>query len=292
MLVHKIDQMRSIKNIHQAINAPIDDLITYRAMPTGTIDHLDPFLFLNHHGPQVYGPNNNGLPFGPHPHRGFETLTFILDGDLMHWDSSGGKNIISKGGIQWMTAGRGLIHAEISSEEFKAKGGRLEIIQLWINLPAKLKMTEPAYTGLQKDKIPIISMDDGKAELHVISGKFENIIGPVKSLTEISVSWIEMKKDGTYRISVDKKLTILFYVVKGEIVVNGSKVSMHHLIEFDDNAEEIVINAFEDSTLIFGYGEPFNEPIVAQGPFVMNYPAEIKQAYIDFQTGKMGTWEE
>ncbi len=101
-----------------------------------------------------------------------------------------------------------------------------------------------------------------------------------------------MKKDGTYRISVDKKLTILFYVVKGEIVVNGSKASMHHLIEFDDNAEEIVIKAFEDSTLIFGYGEPFNEPIVAQGPFVMNYPAEIKQAYIDFQTGKMGTWEE
>ena len=284
--------MRSIKNIHRAVNAPIDDLITYRAMPTSSIEHLDPFLFLNHHGPQVYGANNNGLPFGPHPHRGFETLTFILDGDLMHWDSGGGKSIIYKGGIQWMTAGRGLIHAEISSEEFKAKGGRLEIIQLWINLPAKLKMTEPSYTGVQKDKIPVVVSEDGKTEIHVISGNFENIAGPVKSLTDISASWIEMKKDGRYQVSVDKKNTILLYVVKGEIEVNGGKASMYHLIEFNYDDGAIVIKANEDTTLIFGYGVPFNEPIVAQGPFVMNHPAEIRQAYIDFQTGKMGTWEE
>ena len=284
--------MRSIKKIHRAVNAPIDDLITYRAMPTASIEHLDPFLFLNHHGPQVYGTNNNGLPFGPHPHRGFETLTFILDGDLMHWDSGGGKNIIYKGGIQWMTAGRGLIHAEISSEEFKEKGGRLEIIQLWINLPAKLKMIKPSYTGLQQDKIPVISMVNKKTEIHVISGTFENTSGPVKSLTGIFASWIEMKKDGNFLITVDKKDTILLYMVKGEIQVNGSKASMHNLVEFDHDNEEVQLNATEDSIIIFGYGTPFNEPIVAQGPFVMNYPAEIKQAYIDFQTGKMGNWEE
>ena len=117
--------LRTVKKLHIAVNAPIDDLITFRAMPTASIEHIDPFLFLNHHGPQDYPPGNNGLPFGPHPHRGFETLTFIYEGDLMHWDTGGGKNVISEGGIQWMTAGRGLIHAEISSDEFKKSGGRI-----------------------------------------------------------------------------------------------------------------------------------------------------------------------
>jgi redox-sensitive bicupin YhaK (pirin superfamily) len=111
---------------------------------------LDPFIFLNHHGRQKYLPNNHGLPFGPHPHRGFETVTFILEGDLMHKDSSGASSIITEGGVQWMTAGKGLIHAEISSDVFKAKGGPLELLQLWINLPAKFKMTEPKYTGTAK----------------------------------------------------------------------------------------------------------------------------------------------
>ena len=162
--------MRSIKRIHRAVNAPIDDLITYRAMPSNTIDHLDPFIFLNHHGPQKYKSNNHGLPFGPHPHRGFETLTFILKGDLVHWDSGGGKSIIREGGIQWMTAGSGLIHAEISSDEFKKSGGCVEIIQLWINLPSRLKMITPKYTGLQKDGIPVKEMDNGKTMIHTISG--------------------------------------------------------------------------------------------------------------------------
>ncbi len=284
--------MRTIKNIHRAINAPIDDLITYRAMPTESIEHLDPFLFLNHHGPQVYGTKNNGLPFGPHPHRGFETLTFILEGDLMHRDSGGHKSIINAGGVQWMTAGRGLIHAEISSDEFKRDGGRLEIIQLWINLPASLKMTEPSYTGVQKENIPVISLDDGKTELFAVSGNFENTEGPVKSLTGIHTAWIKLKKEGSYRISVDKKNTILFYVVNGQVEVNGSSATMHDLVEFENEGKDLQINANMDSTLIFGYGVPFNEPIVAQGPFVMNYPAEIKQAYIDFQSGKMGTWDK
>src|SRR5690606_10186388 len=125
--------MRNIKAIHRPVYAPIDDLITYRAMPTHSVQDIDPFLFLNHHGPQVYPANNNGLPFGPHPHRGFETLTFIFKGDIMHKDTGGGESVIREGGIQWMTAGRGLIHAEVSSEEFKRSGGEEEVIQIWLN---------------------------------------------------------------------------------------------------------------------------------------------------------------
>lgn len=135
--------MKTIKKIHQAEFRPIADLITYSPIPTRTLDQIDPFLFLNHHGPQVYPPNNNGLPFGPHPHRGMETVTFIIDGDIAHHDSGGHTSVINNGGVQWMTAGKGLIHAEVSSEQFKKAGGKLEILQLWLNLPARLKMTTP-----------------------------------------------------------------------------------------------------------------------------------------------------
>ena len=284
--------MRTIKNIHQAIDAPIDDLITYRALPTYSIDHIDPFLFLNHHGPQKYGPGNKGLPFGPHPHRGFETLTFILKGDLVHWDTGGGKNRISEGGIQWMTAGRGLVHAEISSEEFKQNGGIVEIIQIWLNLPAKLKMTEPKYVGLQKDKIPIAKFDDGKVTANIISGKWDSIEGPVKSDTDIQIAEIDLKKGSVYNMNVNKSKNILLYVVNGNIQVNDRKALTHNIVEFSNDDENISIKAIEDSVIIFGHGEPFKEPIVAQGPFVMNNMAEIKQAYLDYQSGKMGTWEQ
>src|SRR3982074_730528 len=131
--------MRTIKAIHKAVYEPIVDLVTYRVMPTDTIamNALDPFIFLNHHGRQEYLPHNHGLPFGPHPHRGFETVTFILAGDLLHRDSAGHESVIGAGGVQWMTAGRGLIHAELSSPLFMQRGGPLEILQLWVNLPSR-----------------------------------------------------------------------------------------------------------------------------------------------------------
>src|SRR5439155_27053283 len=145
--------MKIIKAKHKAEHEPIADLVTYRAMPTRMMpmNELDPFIFLNHHGWQQYPPNNAGLPFGPHPHKGFETVTFIIEGDLVHKDSTGYTSNIKKGGIQWMMAGSGIIHAELSSEEFKQNGGPVEILQLWLNLPSRLKNTAPHYIGLQKE---------------------------------------------------------------------------------------------------------------------------------------------
>ena len=145
---------RPVLRLHPAHRDDIGDLITRRPVPGPGLDQVDPFLFLNHHGPQTYPPNNAGLPFGPHPHRGFETVTFILDGELAHNDSGGGESIIKAGGIQWMTAGSGLIHAELSPADFKRDGGPMEILQLWVNLPSRLKMTRPAYVGLQAADIP------------------------------------------------------------------------------------------------------------------------------------------
>ena len=152
---------RSVLRLHPAHRDDIGDLITRRPVPGPGLEQIDPFLFLNHHGAQTYAPGNAGLPFGPHPHRGFETVTFILEGELAHNDSSGGESVIEAGGIQWMTAGSGLIHAELSPAAFKRDGGPIEILQLWVNLPSRLKMTRPDYIGLQKSDIPTFTTADG-----------------------------------------------------------------------------------------------------------------------------------
>jgi len=170
---------RTIRRRHSSIRDDIGDLITRRPLPNETLEQLDPFLFLNHHGPQVYPPDNRGLPFGPHPHRGFETVTFILAGSLLHRDSGGHESAIDAGGVQWMTAGRGLVHAELSTPEFLREGGPLEILQLWVNLPARLKRVEPRYAGLQRDEIPAVN------GVSVISGEFEAQRGPIESLTDV-----------------------------------------------------------------------------------------------------------
>jgi redox-sensitive bicupin YhaK (pirin superfamily) len=279
--------LRTIKNIHQAIDEPMGDLSTYRALPNKDLDQIDPFLLLNHHGPQFYPPDNNGLPFGPHPHRGFETVTFILQGDVMHTDSSGGKSIIKSGGVQWMTAGSGLIHAEVSSDEFKMKGGTEEVIQIWINLPAKLKMTPPGYIGLNRDDIPSLKLDDDKGKINLVSGKINGIQGPINSWTDIFISSIEIINGGRLNLNVEPGLNILFYIVKGKVKVNNQTVPLLNLVEFNNDGEKINVEGLEDSTLIFGYAKPFNEPVVSYGPFVMNTQAEIKQAILDYQEGKM-----
>jgi quercetin 2,3-dioxygenase len=287
---NKNTMMRRIKKIHKAIYAPMGDLVTYRALPTNEVDYIDPFLLLNHHGPQTYKPHNQGLPFGPHPHRGFETLTFILEGDITHQDTSGGRDVIAAGGVQWMTAGSGLIHAEVSSEKFKEEGGPLEILQLWFNLPAKYKMTKPNYVGLQKDAIPVVTEDNGKVNINVISGSWDNVKGPISSLTDIHMASIELKQGGKFTTSVTAERNIFFYVVSGKINVNNEAVSKLSLVEFANEGEMLVVEATEDAFILLGHAYPFNEPVVSHGPFVMNTEEEIRDAFRDYQAGKMGTW--
>lgn len=284
--------MRKIKKSYKAVYAPIADLVTYRALPTREVEYIDPFLFLNHHGPQTYKPNNQGLPFGPHPHRGFETLTFILEGDIMHQDTGGGQSVIEAGGIQWMTAGSGLIHAEVSSEKFKKEGGAMEILQLWFNLPAKHKMVAPHYVGLQKEEIPVASEDNGKVQVNVISGAWKDITGPIQSLSDIHMTSIALEKGGTFTTTVEAARNIFFYVVRGAIAVNGVAVEKLHLVEFENDSEAIHVEAQEKAVILFGHALPYNEPVVSQGPFVMNTEKEIMEAYQDYQAGKMGRWQE
>ncbi|MBD1397552.1 pirin family protein [Pontibacter sp. JH31] len=283
--------MRKINKIHQATYAPIDDLITYRAIPTHDVEYIDPFLLLNHHGPQVYKPGNRGLPFGPHPHRGFETLTFILEGDIMHQDTGGGKDIIEAGGVQWMTAGSGLMHAEVSSEKFKQEGGPLEILQLWFNLPARYKMTAPKYIGLQKNKIPVVELDNGLVKVNVISGSWGEVQAPIQNLSDINMVSIEMEQGGEFVYNIPSERNIFFYVVRGSVKVNGETADKLSLVEFENTGKEIKVEALETAYILFGHALPFHEPVVSHGPFVMNTEQEIREAFQDYQMGKMGQWE-
>jgi redox-sensitive bicupin YhaK (pirin superfamily) len=259
-------------------------------VPTRHLDQVDPFLFLNHHGPQTYPPHNRGLPFGPHPHRGFETVTFILEGMLMHKDSAGYESIIRAGGVQWMTAGSGLIHAEISPPEFLQRGGPLEILQLWVNLPPHLKMTKPAYTGLQQDEIPKLALDGGRVTMHLTAGEYEGTRGPVQSLTGVFMSTIAFQPGGRLRVRALAERNVFLYVVRGalQVGVAEDRVSAFHLVELGHEGDEVEMTALEDAVVLFGHAEPIGAPVVSHGPFVMNSRAEIEQAIRDYQAGQFG----
>ncbi|MGJ9419513.1 pirin family protein [Massilia sp. CMS3.1] len=279
-----------VRRIHPALRDDIGDLITQRPVPSAHLDQVDPFLFLNHHGPQTYPPRNRGLPFGPHPHRGFETVTFILEGMLTHKDSAGHESIIRAGGVQWMTAGSGLIHAEISPPEFLESGGPLEILQLWVNLPPHLKMTAPAYTGLQKADIPALALDGGRVTMHLTAGEWEGTRGPVQSLTGVFMSTIEFKAGGRLRVRDLAQRNVFLYVVRGALQAGmaDDRISAFHLVELGGEGDEVEMTALEDSVILFGHAEPIGAPVVSHGPFVMNSRAEIEQAIRDYQAGKFG----
>jgi redox-sensitive bicupin YhaK (pirin superfamily) len=278
--------MRTVRKIHHAVKEDMGELLTRRPLPSDEIDMIDPFLLLNHHGPQVYPPANRGLPFGPHPHRGFETVTFIVAGSLTHADSGGHTSTIGAGGVQWMTAGRGVEHSELSPKEFLENGGPLEILQLWINLPARLKMTEPKYTGLQRNEIPSITTDDGRVTINLISGTFNDTRGAIQSITDVHMMTVALTKGGRVVLPAPQGRNVFLYVVSGEVNVGGKAARRFHLAELEDDGDDVSLEATSDSLVIFGHAAPLNEPVVARGPFVMNTQQEIVEAARDYYAGK------
>ena len=279
-------RLRTVKSTHPALRDDIGDLRTRRPLPGPGLDRVGPFLFLNHHGPQVYPPHNDGLPFGPHPHRGFETVTFVLDGELAHHDTAGHESVIGAGGVQWMTAGSGLVHAEVSPDAFRRDGGPLEILQLWVNLPARLKMARPRYVGLQRDQIPAVEVDGGRAVVHLISGRFEGRTGPIESLTGVMMATVDLKPSARVRFDALGGRAIFCYVVRGRVRVDGAEVGPERLVELADDGDAVEVEAIDDAVLLFGHAEPLDEPVVAHGPFVMNTEAEIAQAIRDYRAGR------
>lgn len=278
--------VRPLLALHAAHRDDIGDLVTRRPLPGPRLPQLDPFLFLNHHGPQTYPPNNRGLPFGPHPHRGFETITFIIEGSLAHADTGGHESIIDAGGVQWMTAGSGLIHAELSPAAFKRDGGPMEILQLWLNLPARLKMTPPRYTGLQCADIPVLQPTPA-ATLNLIAGRFGEATGPVASLTDTFMATLQLGQGAELTLPAPADRTVFCYVARGEALIAGSRVERWNLAQLG-GGDAVDIATDSGALLIFGHSPPLGEPIVAHGPFVMNTSEEISEAVRDYQTGKLG----
>jgi redox-sensitive bicupin YhaK (pirin superfamily) len=274
--------LRTIRKQYRALRDDIGELHTWRPLPNDEIQQVDPFLFLNHHGPQVYPPRNRGLPFGPHPHRGFETVTFIVEGSLTHRDTGGHESVIAAGGVQWMTAGRGLEHEEVSPPEFLERGGPLEILQLWINLPSRLKFTEPRYIGLQKDDIA--SFDNGGVTVNLISGDWSGHRGPIESLTDVHMMTVALTAGSRIVLPAPRGQNVFFYVVRGKLTIGEA----FHLVDWNDDGDEIEVEAIDDSFILFGHAKPYGEPVVAHGPFVMNTREEIVQAIRDYQAGKFG----
>ncbi|MGQ7262935.1 pirin family protein [Vreelandella sp. V005] len=272
---------------HPAKRDDIGDLVTRRPLPGPQLEQLDPFLFLNHHGPQTYPANNRGLPFGPHPHRGFEMVTFILEGSLAHADSASHQSVIHAGGVQWMTAGSGIVHAEISPPEFLREGGPLEILQLWVNLPARLKMSEPRYVGLQQADIPAIALPGG-GELNLIAGEWQDHVGPIETLTGVFMSTLRLPAGAQEQLSVAPGRQVFLYVVNGDVEVGGEPVQSHRLIEVDRDGDRLDIEASSDARLLLGHGDVIDEPVYSHGPFVMNTREDIVQAVDDYQNGKFG----
>lgn len=266
-----------------------NQLVTYQPLPHAELGYLDPFLLLHHTGPAEVAPHGPGLPFGPHPHRGFETATFIFAGDMRHHDSRGHSNVTHAGGIQWMTAGRGIVHSEGLSKDLQQAGGIIEYIQLWINLPARLKMEQPTYQGFDRAAIPQVTTADGKGQINIFSGKYNQVVGPVRSITNIQAYTIGLQPGSNLTLTVDLQQTVLFYVLHGRVTINDDKkVSGHTLVAFSADGTTIDLQSESETTILFCTGMPYHEPMVAQGPFVMNTQTEIMEAMRDYRMGKMG----
>ena len=287
-----VGEVKAVRRVHRARREDIGDLVTFQALPVPALgmEGFEPFILLNHHGPQVYPPGNAGLPFGPHPHRGFETVTFILEGDLVHRDSGGAESRIGAGGVQWMTAGRGIIHSETSSEEFMRSGGGLEILQLWLNLPARLKMTGPRYVGLQRGDLPKLALDGGRVTLDLVAGRWDGRAGAVETLTDAHLAVVRLRKGGRFTHEVGAGRRVFFYVARGGVTLGGARAAAFDLVEFDTGGGRVEAEAVDDAVVIYGHATPSGERLAARGPFVMNTDAEIVEAIRDYHAGEFGVW--
>jgi redox-sensitive bicupin YhaK (pirin superfamily) len=250
---------------------------------------LSPFLLLDYAGPMEFAPTDERRGVGEHPHRGFETVTIVYEGEVEHRDSSGGGGSIGPGDVQWMTAASGLVHEEFHGRDFARRGGMFEMVQLWVNLPAKDKMSPPRYQGIRNNQIPAVSLPDGQGTVRVIAGEFAGARGPAKTFTPIQVWDLRLASDQRTDLAVPDGWTTALVVLKGTLRVSGSEpVGAAEVGLFDRAGESICIDSGKGVTALLLSGEPIDEPIVGSGPFVMNSPQEIRQAMADYQSGKMG----
>ena len=264
---------------------PVRSLFSYDSLGR----HLSPFLLLDHAGPARFEPAAQRRGVGVHPHRGFETVTIVYDGEVDHRDSTGAGGHIGPGDVQWMTAASGILHEEFHSDAFTRQGGTLEMAQLWVNLPARDKMGEPGYQSLRDGDIPSVPLADAAGTVRVIAGEFAGVSGPARTHTPINVWDLRLKQGGATTLELPEGHTLALAVLRGTVLVNGDSIVREaQLVQFERAGREIALEANSDAVLLVLGGEPIDEPVVGYGPFVMNTTQEIQDAIADFNSGRFG----
>lgn len=251
-------------------------------------NRFDPFLLLDYAGPHQFAPAEAPRGVGEHPHRGFETVTIVYQGELEHRDSSGSRGTIGPGDVQWMTAASGVVHEEFHSERFTRNGGVLEMVQLWVNLPAAKKMSPPRYQGLLAAEIPSVSLPGATGLVRVIAGDFQGTAGAAETVTPINVWDVQLADSGAVELDVPEDQTTLIVVQSGQVRINGEIVRAVELAELDQTGTLIRVESESPSRVLVLTGEPIGEPVAGQGPFVMSTSEEIRQAIEDYRQGRMG----
>jgi redox-sensitive bicupin YhaK (pirin superfamily) len=265
---------------------PVQSIFSYRDIA----EEISPFLLMDYAGPTRFEPTEQRHGVGQHPHRGFETVTIVYDGQVSHRDSTGAGGTIGPGEVQWMTAGAGIIHEEYHGDDYARSGGPFEMIQLWVNLPAKDKMTKPGYQGITREQIPEIELVDGAGKVRVIAGEYTNQQGPAHTHSPMNVWDVRLNAGSTITFTLSEGYTTAVFVLRGAVGVGGTHtIRPSELAVMQREGSELVLEAQQDTVLLLLNGEPLNEPVVGHGPFVMNTEEEIHQAIDDYNQGRFTT---
>lgn len=283
--------MKQVLSVHQAPQPgwvgdgfPVRSMFNYQTPNTP----VSPFLLLDYAGPREFKPTTKRRGVGEHPHRGFETVTIVYSGEVEHRDNSGGGGVIGPGDVQWMTAGAGLMHEEFHSENFANTGGELEMVQLWVNLPAKDKMTKPGYQAILSDDIPVVQLPNDAGYVRVIAGQLDDQQGAASTFSPVDVWDVRLNAGKQSELSVPEGHSALVMVLAGEVEVNGSKVARAEMAALSLAGSHFSIKANSEAKVLLLSGQPIDEPVVGYGPFVMNSESEILQAIDDLRTGRFG----
>jgi redox-sensitive bicupin YhaK (pirin superfamily) len=256
-----------------------------------TQQRVSPFLMLDFNAEYDFGPSDHLRGVDVHPHKGFETVTIAYKGSVAHHDSTGNSGVINPGDVQWMTAGGGILHKEYHEENFSKQGGPFEMVQLWVNLPAKDKLTPAKYQPITAGEISKVTLPDNGGTVNIIAGDYNNNKGPATTFTPVNMFDIKLNKGGKVSTNIPITHNTALLVIEGRVNVNGQRADEHDFILFKNEGEEINITADETSVILLLSGEPINEPIVQYGPFVMNTKRELQVAFEEFQSGKFGVLE-
>ncbi|WP_034925329.1 pirin family protein [Gillisia sp. CAL575] len=282
--------LKDVEYVLPAEKIDMDGFPVKQALPTHKIQQVDPFLLL-HHASVKFNKNREARHqgVGPHPHRGFSPVTFIVDGEVRHRDSWGHDQVAKKGEVQWMNAGAGIVHSERPSEDLLQDSARQEIIQLWINSPSSAKMLPPEYTFLSKEAMPLIVSEDKKIETKLIAGTYKDQRGKVTPKSELLVLWVSGKDTGFEQFEIPNDFNCILYLIKGSLFIKGyGIVEAEQLVVYEINGNGIEVTLKQDSQFLLLSGKPIEEKVTQHGPYVMNTQTEVLEAMRDYQMGKMG----